>query len=339
MRFLKFFIFLLIFCLTIEAKIIFVVPIGGLDPHKLFYEPYSYRDEAVKPFCDLREALEKDGYTVKITDDAHELNDPSIRSQVAAVISFPSDHPNLLRNLANIDRKKCMMFIFDPPAVLPGLYANLQNSSRYYGHIFLMFDDLVDNQKFFKMYYPQPELKMVEGVYDFDKKKLCTMIAGNKDFRHPNAIYSERRKVIEFYEKNHPDQFDLYGTDWRCKSYKGTVPHKAPVLKKYKFSYCYENTWKQKGYVTEKIFDCLVAGCVPIYLGADNITSYVPKECFVDRRDFSSDEELYQFISSMDRETYEGYIEAILKYLSSPEVQKFSTDHFIKTIKENIPAN
>lgn len=31
-----------------------------------------------------------------------------------------------------------------------------------------------------------------------------------------------------------------------------------------------------KDYVTEKVYDGLVAGCVPIYLGAPNIDKYIP---------------------------------------------------------------
>lgn len=31
-----------------------------------------------------------------------------------------------------------------------------------------------------------------------------------------------------------------------------------------------------KDYVTEKVYDGLVAGCVPLYLGAPNIQNYIP---------------------------------------------------------------
>jgi hypothetical protein len=57
-------------------------------------------------------------------------------------------------------------------------------------------------------------------------------------------------------------------------------------LEKYKFSICYENARDTPGYITEKIFDCFFAGCVPIYWGANNITDHIPKECFIDKRDF-----------------------------------------------------
>ena len=47
--------------------------------------------------------------------------------------------------------------------------------------------------------------------------------------------------------------------------------------------------------VSEKIFDCFAAGNVPIYWGASNVTDYIPEDCFIDMRSFSSFEELYQF--------------------------------------------
>ena len=38
-----------------------------MDPLQLLYHPYSSRDEVAKPFCYLREELEKAGYLVKVT--------------------------------------------------------------------------------------------------------------------------------------------------------------------------------------------------------------------------------------------------------------------------------
>ena len=40
------------------------------------------------------------------------------------------------------------------------------------------------------------------------------------------------------------------------------------------------------GYMTEKIWDSFKAKTVPVYWGASNIEEYVPKNCFIDYRDF-----------------------------------------------------
>ena len=76
----------------------------------------------------------------------------------------------------------------------------------------------------------------------------------------------------------------------------------------------------------------MVAGCVPIYWGANNIEDYIPKNCFIDRRDFSSNEQLYAFIKNMKKEEYESYLENIQNFLESEKAQLFSVDTFIKTV-------
>ena len=48
------------------------------------------------------------------------------------------------------------------------------------------------------------------------------------------------------------------------------------------FAICYENARDIPGYITEKIFDCFFAGCVPIYWGgAPNVTDHIPANTFI----------------------------------------------------------
>jgi hypothetical protein len=76
--------------------------------------------------------------------------------------------------------------------------------------------------------------------------------------------------------------------------------------------------------VTEKIFDCFAAGTIPIYWGASNVEDYIPKDCFIDRRNFAGMEELYAFLKVMDKETYEGYLTRIRTFLNSDAAKKFT---------------
>ena len=50
---------------------------------------------------------------------------------------------------------------------------------------------------------------------------------------------------------------------------------KVDTLKRYKFCVTVENS-VARDYVSEKVYDALVAGCVPIYYGAPNVADYVP---------------------------------------------------------------
>jgi hypothetical protein len=57
---------------------------------------------------------------------------------------------------------------------------------------------------------------------------------------------------------------------------------KLDVLRRYRFVLAFENAI-DRDYVTEKWFDALVAGCVPVYLGAPNIADFAPAtESYID---------------------------------------------------------
>ena len=90
------------------------------------------------------------------------------------------------------------------------------------------------------------------------------------------------------------------------------------------------------GYITEKIFDCFIAGCVPIYWGANNIDKYIPNNCFIDKRKFDDYEALHQFINNMKDSKYSHYLENIEIFLNSKSINQFSVKYFSKAISSNI---
>ena len=108
--------------------------------------------------------------------------------------------------------------------------------------------------------------------------------------------------------------------------------NKWDVLPQYRFSLCYENIHDEPGWVTEKIFDCMRAGCVPIYWGTPNITDYVDADAFIDRRRFNSDSELEAYLLSITEKEYERFQEAMQDYLASGRFAKFLPPAFADTI-------
>jgi hypothetical protein len=228
---------------------------------------------------------------------------------------------------------KMVLFLFEPPSVLPQNYDKKYH--KYFSKIYTFNDDLVDNKKYFKFYYPEYK-PMRKDYRPFKEKKLCTLISRNKKSTHPFELYSERIKAIRSFEKLALEDFDLYGQFWDCKefpSYKGELSSKDALLG-YKFNIAYENISSINGYITEKIFDTFHYGCVPVYLGAPNVEKYIPKNCFIDRRDFASDEELYYFLKNMDESQYNDYLQNIENFLNSKEAKLFSAEHFFQILKD-----
>ena len=180
----------------------------------------------------------------------------------------------------------------------------------------------------------------------FTERKLACMISANKVIKHKDELYSERLKVIEWYEKNNIENFDLYGFSWdqrpfdmngdflkylngrrfkwlrkflaqKRKSWKGVVTKKSNVLCNYKFCYAFENAKNRNGYILEKIFDPMFSGCIPIYWGASNIEHYIPKDTFIDFRKFRSISECNDFISSISEKEHSRYVESIKNFIES----------------------
>jgi len=233
------------------------------------------------------------------------------------------------------------------------------DNHRFFKKIFTWDDILVDNKKYIKINYPHK--LPVDLDYDLNRKeKFCAMIVANKFKSHPLELYTERIKAIRWFEQNHSEDFDLYGIGWdkyyfkgilsrlnrfdtlrkilkpRYPSYKGSIESKREVYKKYKFAICYENARDIPGYITEKIFDCFFAGCVPIYWGAPNITDHIPANTFIDKRNFKTYEELYCYLKNMSDKEYMGYLDAIKSFIKSDKIYPFSAECFAETIINEI---
>jgi hypothetical protein len=67
---------------------------------------------------------------------------------------------------------------------------------------------------------------------------------------------------------------------------------KLDLIARHPFTIAFENSIAED-YVTEKFYDPLVAGSVPIYMGAPNVADFAPGDhCYVDTRDFPSPDAL-----------------------------------------------
>lgn len=288
-----------------------------------FFDPSGGRDEGAKAIYLLKTRLEALGHKIYTMKTLCDFNDADI------VISFNDHHNDLLDQcLSCLPQEKVFLFLWEPPSVDPRSY----DADRHvnYSRVYTWNDDLVDGKKYRKFYYPNLRKPMIAQKTPFAKKRLCTLIACNKTSRHPNELYTHRMLAIRFFEKSHPADFDFYGPGWLAyATYRGTIKEKAPVLEKYRFNLAYENIMGINGYVTEKIFDSFYGGSVPVYWGASNIEYYVPKDCFVDRRAFGSNEELYQFLKNMSEQEHTDYLNNIRAFLESENGKPFTKEYFV----------
>ena len=234
---------------------------------------------------------------------------------------------------------------------------------KKYKHVFSWNPVLVNLGLATKIQLAHP---MGKGVIDGYEKRhqLVVLFGSNRSLRgwHPKKnLYNERVKTIKWFEHNAPDVFALYGKKWNMSgrlptrlgafihslekrlpfkyspfpSWKGVILNKQDILIHSRFSIVYENIKGLKGYITEKIFDAFVAGNVPVYWGAEDIDNYIPKECFIDRRNFTNHQELYKFLKNMPEKQYLDYQKYIKNFIEN-QSEEFSCKKFSETISLKI---
>lgn len=294
------------------------------DPNVFDVSTYLNRDEVRRPYYDFKVAFERLGYRVSQVRSLVGLRD------VEKIIVFCVTH-NDLSMITEYPYEKRVLFLWEPPTVYSSDYD--RRIHELFSRIYTWDDDFVDNVKYFKFYDPQPRYDMPQDYVPFEQKKFCVYLTCNKTYDHPQSLSSERRKIINFFERKPRGEFDLYGYGWSrddSQDYKGVAQSKVECMKNYKFCFCYDNMRDIKGYITgEKIFNVFVAGCVPIYWGASNIEEYIPKDCFIDKRDFATYDDLYAFLKSMSKEKYQQYLDSIRKFMQTPQALLFSPANFI----------
>lgn len=327
----------------------------GLAGEALFDQ--SARDNSAEPFIYLRERLRSLGFELESSDDEDLSGVHALWFwDVTGAIGKPGPVERALRRVARRDkeplvvpspllrralrgtlRDRLVLFLFEPPAVQAANWN--PHLHRWFHRIFTWHNPLVDGERYVKFLCPIPLSYPPVADPPFERRKLLVNISANKLSSHDGELYSVRARSIRFFETAAGTEFDLFGFGWDLgdaaghtyPSYRGRVANKWEVLPNYRFALCYENQQMQ-GWVTEKIFDCLRCGVIPVYLGDPEIKTVVARSCFIDRRSFGDDRALLSFLRAMSPETFLGYRQAITKYLASPAFRMFTSPVFADTI-------
>lgn len=288
-------------------------------------------------FFGFKKKIEKLGVTINTLDMG---NKEKVDWIIFCDFPLPWDIKYIVKLLLN--RNKSILFALESPVINP--FGQLKSFHIFFSKVYTWNDRLIDNKKVRKIYYPVLSTNLNFKEVPYKKKRLLSVINSNISTPFPlvllspfkKVLYPERLRAINFFEKEIPHEFSLYGRGWNAPmkfsikeklfgyktriSYKGAIPRnldsKLEVLSRYKFNICFENCIAD-GYISEKIIDCFKAHAVPIYLGAPNIEKYIPKSCFIDFRKFKDYPALLDFLNKIDEKTYNKYIENGKKILKS----------------------
>lgn len=88
------------------------------------------------------------------------------------------------------------------------------------------------------------------------------------------------------------------------------MDQKIDMISKYPFHLAIESTNREAGWVTEKIYQALYAGTVPVYYGnSREVAKHLPPGSYIDVGKFSTAKELAEYILEVafDTELYMSY--------------------------------
>ena len=138
-------------------------------------------------------------------------------------------------------------------------------------------------------------------------------------------------------------RIDCYGQTWEaCRNIVQYCPAKPRfldeewtihIMQKYLFVLIIENCTAD-GYVSERIYDALSAGCIPLYYGNNNANIGVPTDCYVDLTQIPP-HMLPEWIDNLDTSTIETYLQNI--FAKRREIlEKVSVNSYAKLIKNTL---
>lgn len=157
-------------------------------------------------------------------------------------------------------------------------------------------------------------------------------------------LYSHRRKIARLAERIAPDFLDIYGRGWDGEqvSWCPVFPNrpygcwrgipkisKHALCEQYRFVLCFENFRGDHGYISEKIFDPIFAGSVPVYLGDEQIHKYVPPEIFIDARNFDDYSDLLQSLISFPKDQWKKMRKISQEFIHSDQFTSFKSMSFV----------
>jgi hypothetical protein len=156
-----------------------------------------------------------------------------------------------------------------------------------------------------------------------------------------DALYEKRLEILNTFETNH--DLDLFGSGWdnlgnlplRWRRLldpklqnRGRCENKISTISNYRFCFAIEN-YSFPSYITEKIIEAIYSGCVPVYIGAPDISQTIPKDHFLHIKDYVSLSDLRKKMHTMSIAECEDIVYRAQQWLiHEPAGRAFSYEAF-----------
>jgi hypothetical protein len=188
--------------------------------------------------------------------------------------------PTVSSLLRGVPQERIIYLLREPPLkeVIPTNKANYQAAIKYCGYVSGP-DNFAPNPDYMPaIWYIGNSFRELNEMSIPEKPRFCSWITSGID-RTEN--HRQRLQFLKLLREN-AINFDLYGRrlpDW-ANAY-GSVNNKWSAMAPYYYNLALENYADNEWYASEKLWDALLAWCLPIYYGGKAADKLLPPGSFL----------------------------------------------------------
>ena len=146
------------------------------------------------------------------------------------------------------------------------------------------------------------------------RRNFCTLLAQYRRVDCPASSLNNMTRIARYAVKEDEDGGKIYA-----------MKEKRDFMSSYKFSITFEHS-SHPNYLTEKIFDALLTGSIPIYWGCPQVAKYYNPEAFINCHDYPSFSSVVEKVKEVDSNPH-----LYQKYLDAPAILPSSHFYNIQT--------
>ena len=207
-----------------------------------------------------------------------------------------SPEPDIETKFRGVPKERIIYLIREPPLeeIVHITKANYEQAKNYCGYVSGP-DDFAPTPGYMPaIWYHPNSFRELNEMPPPEKTKLCSWITSGISRTTNHRRRLDFIKMLQDQKLN----FDLYGRNLpNFANTNGSVNNKWHAMAPYYYNLAIENYADNDWYVSEKLWDSLLAWCLPIYYGGSAADKLLPPGCFL--RLPSLDEKGVEFIKEV----------------------------------------
>lgn len=272
----------------------------------------------------------------------------------AEVVGLKQKYPNLTTIFVTYETALGARYVFNP------------RNHRGFDAVITYKRNLVDDERYLYLPPRAPYRHRIKEGLPFEQRRVACLVGTNRKMTHRSGVFTMRKgwhfsfrdwfdyvfcpgqligyrsRVASACAQFTSREFDIYGEGWEL------LPETRPLFQgvpaesileyagNYRYSFAFENHGGDSSLISERIWDALWGDTVPVYMGHKGIDEFVPRDCFVDARQFDSPKEMLGWLVRAPKETWSKYRVAGREFIRSEAVEEFLPECFAENFLRQV---